>query len=660
MRGLKRFWVRVCTVGLLCLAAGLTVVAPAAAEDWLPVNQDDLKMISEPKAPGASAIYLYRQVDRSDESYHEAYYERLKILTEEGRKYADVEIPYESATEMISGIAARTIRPDGTVIPFTGAIYDKPIVSARGRKVMTKTLTLPEAGVGSIIELKYNKRLRYGWVYDSHWILSMELYTRDAKFSLQPSQDFPLRWSWPRGIPGNEAPKKDRTDHIRLEVHDIPAFTVEEFMPPENELKYRVDFIYNGDTSDVEKDAAAYWKKFGRKEFSQIERFVDYRKALQQAVAQTVQAADPPETKLRKLYARAQQIHNTSYDREKTDEERAREKQKDAHDVEDVLSTGRGDAMQITWLLLGLARAAGFQADPVLVSTRDRYFFNPALMNSTLLNSNVVIVKLDGKDLYLDPGIPFTPFGLLPWMETGVTALRVDKDGGTFVTMPIPSSGDSRIERKAAFKFDKGTLAGTVTVTYTGMEASWRRLEERDEDDTDRRAYLKDDVRRFIPTGVEAKLTNEPDWNTPDAPLVAQFDLTVPGWAQLAGRRAVFPAGLFGAAEKHTFEHVARTQPLLFSFPYRLADDVTITLPSGWKVDSLPKPRGLDLKGLTYKAGAEAQGQTLHLTRQIDLGLVLVNVNSYPAIRNFYQTVRAGDEEQIIVSPEGAATAARN
>jgi hypothetical protein len=659
MRTLHRVGARAFVVALLCLAIDLVVIRPVAAQDWLPVNQDDLKMTSEPKAPGAPAIYLYRQVDRNDESYQETYYVRLKILTDEGRKYADIEIPYEKSTESVNGIAARTILPDGTVIPFTGTVYDKPIVSARSEKLMSKTFTLAAAGVGSIIELRYDKRLRYGWVFDSHWIISSELYTRDAKFSLEPNEHFPLRWSWPRGIPGDGTPKKERNGRIRLEVHDVPAFATEEFMPPENELKYRVDFVYS-DNNDFESDSKVYWKRFGRRQFSEVERFVDHRKALQQVIEHTVLPGDSPETRLRKLYARAQQIHNTSFDREKTEEEQKRDKEKEIHNAADMLSAGQGNGLQVTWLFLGLARVAGFQADPVLVSTRDRYFFNPALMNATELNSNVVVVKLEGKDLYLDPGVTFTPFGLLPWEETGVTGLRLDKDGGSFVTTPIPAAEKSRIERKAALKFDRGTLTGVLTVTYTGLEASWRRLSERDEDDTDRKAFLKEEVQRFVPTGIEAKLTNQPDWSTAEAPLVAEFELRVPGWAQLAGRRAIFSSALFGASEKHTFEHVARVQPLSFDFPYRLTDDVTVTLPEGWKVDSLPKPAGLDLKGLVYQASADTQGQTLHLTRQIDLGVIFVNLKFYPTIRNFYQTVRAGDDEQVVVSPGEAPRAVRN
>ena len=57
-----------------------------AAGDWLPIDPAELKMTSEPLAPGAKAIYLYRQVDRDDSgnARTEANYLRIKILTERG------------------------------------------------------------------------------------------------------------------------------------------------------------------------------------------------------------------------------------------------------------------------------------------------------------------------------------------------------------------------------------------------------------------------------------------------------------------------------------------------------------------------------------------------------------------------------------------------
>jgi hypothetical protein len=57
-------------------------------------------------------------------------------------------------------------------------------VKVRGLKYVAKTFTLPDAQVGRIIEYRYISWTQY-MVYDSRWILSEDLFTKDAKFSLK-------------------------------------------------------------------------------------------------------------------------------------------------------------------------------------------------------------------------------------------------------------------------------------------------------------------------------------------------------------------------------------------------------------------------------------------------------------------------------------------
>src|SRR5882757_1489027 len=123
---------------LLCLLFTFTEILRGYAGDWLPVTQEELKMTREPKAPGAPAIYLYRQVDRDDQEYRELSYARIKIFTDEGRKQADIEIPFVKGEGDIHGIQARTIHPDGSIIDFDGKVYEKTIVKAKGVKVLAK------------------------------------------------------------------------------------------------------------------------------------------------------------------------------------------------------------------------------------------------------------------------------------------------------------------------------------------------------------------------------------------------------------------------------------------------------------------------------------------------------------------------------------------
>src|ERR1700730_18617736 len=193
------------------------------AMDWLPIPPEELKMTSEPKAPAAPAIYLYRQVDRDDDAPAETNYVRIKILTEEGRKYGDVEIPFEKTTESVGDIQARTIHADGSVVKFDGTTYDKTIIQTKGNKLLAKTFTMPEVEVGSIIEYRYKHWLQRGYVFNSQWILSENLHTKYGKFSLTPYRGFPLSYRWPSGLPEGTDPPKNVRDVLRLGNHDVAA-----------------------------------------------------------------------------------------------------------------------------------------------------------------------------------------------------------------------------------------------------------------------------------------------------------------------------------------------------------------------------------------------------------------------------------------------------
>jgi len=644
----RRLFLFVC----VCCAYFLThATNPVNADEWQPISPEELKMTSVPEAPGAPAVYLYRQVDRDDVGNHQYNYFRIKILTDEGRKYATVEIPFLNKNEDVHSIKARTIRPDGTIANFESKPMDKMIVKAKGIKYMAKVIVLPDVQVGSIIEYHYMNQLNERYVFDSHWIVSEELFTKYAKFSLKPSQYFPVRFSW-QGLPEGVAPKNER-GLVHLEASNIGAFQTEDYMPPQNELKARVDFVYS---ENSEMQADKFWKKEGKKENDEVESFIGKRKAMEQAVAQIVSPSDTPEVKLQKIYARVQQVRNTGFGAETTEQEKKREKAKTIKNVEDVWKSGSGNGAEITWLYLALVRAAGLEAYPVLVSRRSEYFFQPQMMDPHRLNDNVVLVKLNGKDTFYDPGTAFTPFGILPWPETGVKGLRLDKDGGAWVTTTVPDSSVSNIVRKADLKMtDQGGLEGKVTVTFSGLEALSMRLELRNEDETTRTKYMEDVVREFIPVGIDVDLKNKPDWSSSSPMLVGEFEIKVQGWASAAGHRALIPVGLFGAPEKHVFEHSARVHPIYFDYPTGRIDDVTIELPLDWKVSSVPPGHKDEGKVCAYNTTVENHLGTLHLTRNLNINALVLDTKYYGALRKFFQMVKTGDEQQIVVQPGGIA-----
>ena len=63
----------------------LALAAPALLHaQFQPPTQEELSMTADPKAPGAAAVYLYREETTDDSLHYHSYYERIKILTEKG------------------------------------------------------------------------------------------------------------------------------------------------------------------------------------------------------------------------------------------------------------------------------------------------------------------------------------------------------------------------------------------------------------------------------------------------------------------------------------------------------------------------------------------------------------------------------------------------
>jgi hypothetical protein len=184
----------------------------------------------------------------------------------------------------------------------------------------------------------------------------------------------------------------------------------------------------------------------------------------------------------------------------------------------------------------------------------------------------------------------------------------------------------------------------------------YRRLEERNEDDVARKNFLEDGSKKQVPGVAELELTNKPDWASTDTPLVAELNIKIPGWASSAGKRTLLPVGFFSADEKHIFEHADRIHPIYFEYPYQKVDDVTVELPAGWQVSSVPPPQTKDGHVITYSLNVENGNGSVHVVRKLNVDFLMLDQKYYTALRNFFQVVRSGDEQQIVLQP-GTASA---
>ncbi len=634
------------------LAILLQSAASRAKDDWLPVPPEDLALKDNPASPGAHAMILYREAYVDSAGAFQTEYYRIKIFTEAGKDLGDVQVPYRDGQTAIDDIRARTIRQDGTIAIFEGKPFDKEIVKAGGIKYRAKTFSLPDIQPGCIIEYKYRERYDNHFYWGAQWTVQGDYFTRLARFTFKPASEpgSPALY-WRRYMLPGAMPERQKDGNITMEVQNLAGLQQEDLMPPDNSLRARVQFFFRGASEPVNEPQDHFWTRIGKDWFAYDETYIDKKGALKDVVSQTVSANDPPEVKLQKLYARVQQIRNVNYGTETTVKEVKREKLKDNPNVEEVLKHGYATGKQLNLLMVGLARAAGFDSAMVYVESRNRGPFLPNMEDAYSLHADLIWVRLNNQDVYLDPGSKFYPYGVLPWYETGVSGIRPTKDGVQMISIPHTEPGDTIRERHADLRLEAdGSITGTLDVNFLGMWGCAEREDDRDEDEEGRKKDLMDNIKAGLPAGSEFEITKISNWNDSSKPVHVEGKVHISAFATQAGHRTIVPVTIFQAPEPGYFAQEKRVNSIFFRYPYTEKDSVSLHVPDGVKIESVPAGvKANPGAGFNYDLKASQAGNSITIERQFAVGGILFSAEDYPALRSFFRSVKTNDDTQIVL-----------
>lgn len=639
-------------LAVLCLLVSTSAFARGftKAQDFRPATPEELAMTSAPGAPGAEAAILdWVRVDDDRTSTSSEYF-RIKIFTEEGKKHADVELTYLPSYPVygrIVDVSARTIRPDGTVVPFNGKIYDKMVVKVGRTAFKAKTFSLADVQPGSIIEYRYQLRWTENLLFQTLWSVQKDIPVVHSHFTLMPYDadgEIGSFFTY-QGLPNGIVPKKVGRDKYELELTNMPALREEPFAPPVEQLRARVDFFYTSSMVRPEEFWNVQPKVFAR----EIEDFMG-RSRTAGELAKKFADADRNAT-LRKIYAHVQSLRNLSFETLKTDQEVKRQDLGEAKNVEEVLRKGTGFAHELNRAFVSIARAAGFDADSVRVATRDRLFFSNKFPDASQMSGEIAVVNVDGQALYLDPGTPTAPFAIVSWEKTQVPGIQVSK-GAKPEWKEIPSHEPPQAvtRRKADLRLDGDTLTGTMTIAFAGQEALVRRLRNITDDEATRRKAVDDEVRGWFPDGATFTLKTFTGHDSTDDTLVATYDVVLPNVVSQAGSRTVVPISVFESTARNPFAPTTRQHLIYFPYPNAEEDEVKLTVPESFQIATLPKPAKMDIGAASYSTEVTQNGREVTFKRATKLTTLFIDPKHYTSLRNYFNAVTSADQQPLVLT----------
>src|SRR5215475_9010150 len=143
---------------IVCL---IQIVPTTLAQEWKPIDQSQLYLITPVVENGADAEVLLWEVYVDDSSRTTTdfnHYIRIKVFSERGKEaQSTIDLPYLSGIQ-IKDISGRTVRTDGSIFELKkDAIFDREIVKFGRRKVKAKSFTMPGVMRGSIIEYRWRE-----------------------------------------------------------------------------------------------------------------------------------------------------------------------------------------------------------------------------------------------------------------------------------------------------------------------------------------------------------------------------------------------------------------------------------------------------------------------------------------------------------------------
>jgi hypothetical protein len=621
-------------------------------------TDEELKMTADPKAPGAAAVYLYQEQITDDANHFVSYYDRIKVLTEKGKELATVRIPYEHGVDSVTDIQGRTIHADGTIVPLSVKPSDLMDFKNKNFQVNTVVFTLPSVEVGSILEYRLKVRSPDERVSQPSWDIQSPYLVRKAHYSFHPH-------TGNRGVINSEGQVLDRllysaalapekkvdysssNDLYSLDLTDVLPLPAEDWMPPLNTLRWRVEFYYSNAFS-----GPAFWQDAGKHWGKQAQAFTAPSGKLVQAVSVIVTPADPDRLKAMKIYAAVQKLDNTDFSRKKSEVERKKEKLKDIHNAEDVWKRQSGSADDIALLYVAMARAAGLKASPVQVVNRNRAIFDGTYLSTRQLDDYLAVVFIDGKDLYLDPGQKMCPFGALHWKHTLASGFRLNDKETVAVTTPASSYKAALVQRIADLTIDaQGSVTGTIRFVMFGPEAvHWRQVALRNDQDEVKKEF-NESMQGYYPDGVQADFDHFLGLDEYEANLIGIVKVSG-NLGTATGKHFFLPGLFFESRSKHPFvTEDKRLTPVDVHYPSTEQDEVTYHLPPGFTVESAPQPANPNWPdNALLKIKSQVNGDSVVVLRTLAYNFTLLKSKDYPDLHDFYQKVATADQQQIVLT----------
>ena len=312
--------------------------------------------------------------------------------------------------------------------------------------------------------------------------------------------------------------------------------------------------------------------------------------------------------------------------------------------VKKAYTSKTGNIAEINLMLVAMLRAVGLKANPVLASTRSNGI--PIFPTRTRFNyvfaaieKNDGIVLLDASNKNANPNI--LPERVLNWVgkliRSDMSAVDIDL---------MPNSRSARNINMMATLLADGALKGKIREQNFDYNALVFREKYRN---LTQESYLQllEKKRNNIEIS-NYSIENKADL---DKPIVETYEFEKTASADVVGGKLYFSPLFFFGLESNPFKQEKREFPIDYGFGTQSKYTLTINIPEGYKVETLPANVAYALSdGLgSFKYTVANQETNIQVLVTMDINTSIFAADFYDDLKAFYSEIIKKETEKIVL-----------
>lgn len=618
----------------------ILLLAGCAKVNWLSVDPNELSWTEIPNHPEIYAEILYKKMDvwaygkkvsdisPSQKTIYE-FKEQRKIYSLDGIEFATINIPAHRNSVFIE-IAARTIHPDGSIVELDPkTIYDNTINDNN-----FKSFTFPDVTAGSILEYHYNFESDVIW-YILPFVFHEAVPIRHVEYNFYRTGGVSYILSYrnkPEQIKLEHSTSKlaaGRFEVTRLVGNNLPMIK-EEFLgatPKKNGLeimavlsRYRLEKVIET------------WK-----DMIPIIKYTNHVAKIPEASKILKDAGVEPENKSLIIKTLLEWVQ------ENIEFNGKRGLNFSAKPSKTTFSDRHGNNEDLAVFLMGMLKEAGIRAYPVLT----RFYTNGDPVASfpypEQFDHVLVLAEVGSEKYYLDPTVSFAKVNEPYWKSQEVEGVVLK--GNDIEIVQTPGSGyedNSSIGLHEISNIDANRIDIKSDIQYSGSSLGFMNSLKKNNDEGKIEKLVKYIQNDLTITVVDTFLIDEKSISVtyhPDEFVLKTDD-----------RIIINPNKIRRNVHTTTWDD-ERYSNFYYSFPNRVKDIITINIPEGYEIESVPTEYILEdnQTGLYYFYKVHVTNDSVVITRERQTQKRTVARDLFEKVNDYYSILQASDNEQIIL-----------